>query len=115
MSSETDGEAALLAFQDEVQKKRCEETLLQNSPVGDSEENGRAEGAVQAISEPVRALNAGLRGEDSNDNSMGVLCNFAEEVPLWGGWEDSSSQTEDNTVETSDGCFFLRGRGGRRG
>ena len=67
---------------------------------------------MQAISEPVRALKAGLRGEDSNDNFMGVLCNFAEEVPLWGRWEDSSSQTEENTVETSDGCFFFEG--GRR-
>ena len=39
MILEPDGEAALLATQATAQNKRGDETLLQNSPVGDSKPN----------------------------------------------------------------------------
>ena len=47
----SDGEPALVAIQHEAQKAREAETLLENSPVGDSRANGVAERAVQSVAE----------------------------------------------------------------
>ena len=63
MCLKSDGEAALVAIQEEVKKIRPEETLLENSPVGDSQSNGIAERAVQAISEQTRVLRASLEAK----------------------------------------------------
>ena len=55
-----DGEPALKSVQEEVKRRRSEQTILENSPVGDSRSNGVAERAVQAIGEHVRVLRRGL-------------------------------------------------------
>ena len=50
------------SLQEEVKKRRSAETLLENSPAGDSRANGIAERAVQSVAEQVRVLRAGLEG-----------------------------------------------------
>ena len=57
-----DGEPALKTIQEEVRRQRSEKTILENSPspVGDSQANGAAERAVQAIAEQVRVIRRGL-------------------------------------------------------
>ena len=55
-----DGEPALVAIQDEVKKQRIDETLVENSPAGDSCANGIAERAVQSVAEQIRVLRASL-------------------------------------------------------
>jgi len=47
-------------IQEEVRRRRTEETILENSPVGDSRSNGHAERAVQEIVGRVRTLKHGL-------------------------------------------------------
>ena len=59
----SDGEPALVAIQEEVKKARVDETLLENSPAGDSRANGIAERAVQSVAEQVRVLKASLEGK----------------------------------------------------
>jgi len=56
----SDGEAALKHIQEEVRRRRTDETILENSPVGDSRSNGHAERAVQEIVGRVRTLKHGL-------------------------------------------------------
>ena len=55
-----DGEPALKSVQEEVKRRRPEQTILENSPVGDSRANGAAERAVQAVAEHVRVIRRGL-------------------------------------------------------
>ena len=57
----SDGEPAIRAVQEEVKRRRMENTILENSPPGDSRANGAAERAVKAVSEQVRVLRAGLQ------------------------------------------------------
>ena len=56
-----DGEPALIAIQQEVVKRRQFETLLENCPAGDSQANGVAERAVQAVAQQVRVLRYSLQ------------------------------------------------------
>ena len=51
-----DGEPALKAVQVEVKARRNYQTIMENSPVGDSRADGAAEGAVQAVEEQVRVV-----------------------------------------------------------
>ena len=60
MCLKSDGEASLIAIQQEVKRVRAAETLLENSPAGDSQANGIAERAVQSVSEQVRVLRKSL-------------------------------------------------------
>ena len=55
-----DGEPALKAVQEEVKARRNYQTIMENSPVGDSRANGAAERAVQAVEEQVRVVRHGL-------------------------------------------------------
>ena len=55
-----DGEPALKAVQEEVARQRTGQTLLENSPVGDSQANGAAERAVQSVSAQIQAVRLGL-------------------------------------------------------
>jgi len=55
-----DGEPARKHIQEEVHRRRSEETILENSPVGDSRSNGKAERAVQSIVGLVRTLKNAL-------------------------------------------------------
>ena len=57
----SDGEAALKSIQAEVARIREKETVLENSPVGDSKANGVAERAVQAFGEQFRVIREGLQ------------------------------------------------------
>ena len=55
-----DGEPALKAVQEEVKARRNYQTIMENSPVGDSRAYGAAERAVQAVEEQVRVVRHGL-------------------------------------------------------
>jgi hypothetical protein len=55
-----DGESALKHIQEEVRRRRSDETILENSPVGDSRANGIAERAVQSIVGLIRTLKSAL-------------------------------------------------------
>ena len=55
-----DEEPALLNIQDSVVKRRQRKTIPENSPVGDSQANGKAERAVQTLCAHVRVLKKGL-------------------------------------------------------
>ena len=57
----SDGEAALKSIQAEVARIREKETVLENSPAGDSKANGVAERAVQAFGEQFRVIREGLQ------------------------------------------------------
>ena len=63
MCLKSDGEAALVAIQHEFKRARADETLLENSPVGDSRANGVAERAVQSVSEQIRVLRLSLESK----------------------------------------------------
>ena len=52
----SDGEPAIKSLFEKVANMRAQETLLEQSPVGDSRANGRAERAVQTIEKQVRVL-----------------------------------------------------------
>ena len=55
-----DGEPALKAVQEEVKARSIYQTIMENSPAGDSRANGAAERAVQAVEEQVRVVRHGL-------------------------------------------------------
>ena len=57
----SDQEPALVAIQKEVARRREKETILENSPKGDSKANGVAERAVQAFAEQFRVVRAALQ------------------------------------------------------
>ena len=56
----SDGEPARVAIQEEVRRQRIDETLLDNSLVGDRRPNGISERAVQSVAEQIRVLRAAL-------------------------------------------------------
>jgi hypothetical protein len=58
-----DNEPATHALREEIKKQRREETLLENSPVGESESNGVAERAVQAAGEHIRVVKLALESK----------------------------------------------------
>ena len=55
-----DEEPALINIQNTVAARRQRKTVCENSPVGDSQSNGKAERAVQTLSGQVRVLKKGL-------------------------------------------------------
>ena len=59
----TDGEDSCKALQNRVQRARHKETLLENSPKGDSQSNGDAEKAVQDFEGTFRAQRASLEAD----------------------------------------------------
>ena len=73
----SDGEAALKHIEEEVQRRRDEETILENSPVGDSRANGVAERAVQSIVGLIRTLKNAL------ENRTNLKFNCDHPVILW--------------------------------
>ena len=52
----SDGEPAIKDLFEKVASQRASQTLLEQSPVGDSRANGRAERAVQTMEKQVRVL-----------------------------------------------------------
>ena len=77
MCLKTDGEAALVSMQQEVKKRRSHETLLENSPAGDSRANGAAERAVRSIAEQVRVVRASL------EDKLGAKLPGTHAVTCW--------------------------------
>ena len=59
----SDGEPAPVAIQEEERKQRIDETLLENSLVGDSRSNGIAERVVQSVAEQIRVLRTPLEAK----------------------------------------------------
>ena len=52
----SDQEPSMIALQDAIRRERQAQTILTNSPVGESECNGRAENAIRRVKEKVRTL-----------------------------------------------------------
>ena len=77
MILKTDNEPAMKTLQEEVRSRREAQTILENSPIGESQSNGIAERAVQALSEQVRTLRVAL------SNRTGVLLSAKHPVTAW--------------------------------
>ena len=56
----SDGEPAIKSLFEKVANIRAAETLLENSPVGDSQANGQIENGVQRIENQFRAIRLAL-------------------------------------------------------
>jgi hypothetical protein len=72
-----DNEPATHALREEVQKQREDETLLENSPVGESQSNGVAERAVQAAGEHIRVVKLAL------ENKVGIRSPAVRPIMSW--------------------------------
>ena len=72
-----DNEPAIVAVQEEIKKRREEETILENAPVGQSQSNGVAERAVQAAGEQIRVLKLAL------ENRLGVKITATHPIMAW--------------------------------
>ena len=55
-----DGEPALVQVMEEVKRRRCHPTIIQNPPAYDPQSNGAAEKAVQDYMGQMRAVKIGL-------------------------------------------------------
>ena len=73
----TDGEPAMRTLQEEVKSRRRDRTVLENSPVGESQSNGVAERAVQSLGDHVRVLRLALA------NRVGVKFGAKHPVTSW--------------------------------
>ena len=72
-----DNEPAIVSLQEETRNSREDETILENSPVGQSQSNGIAERAVQAAGEQLRTFKLGL------ENRLGVSIPAVHPVVAW--------------------------------
>ena len=72
-----DGEPALTSMQHEVVKRRQFDTILENSPVGDSQSNGIAERAVQSVAQQIRVMRHSLQ------QKMGAVLPGPHPVTCW--------------------------------
>merc|ERR1712214_107839 len=59
----SDQEASIVALQHEIQRLRDSRTIPINSPVGESESNGRVENAIRRVQDKTRTLRAQIEGE----------------------------------------------------
>ena len=59
----SDHEKAMVAFQHEIQRLRDAKTIIVNSPVGESESNGRVENAIGLVQDKIRTLKCQVKGE----------------------------------------------------
>merc|ERR1712240_2189 len=73
----SDGEPAIRSVQEEVKRRRKDNTILDNSVPGDSKSNGAAERAVKAVSEQVRVLRDGLQAR------LGAVIKGNHPVTTW--------------------------------
>ena len=72
-----DGEPALIQVMEEIKKRRCHPTIIQNPPAYDPQSNGAAEKAVQDYMSQVRAFKIGLEYRLKGTSS--------QNGPLWSG------------------------------
>ena len=75
----TDQEFAMVNIQLAVQELRDREIIPINSPVGESECNGRVENAIRRVQEKTRALRHQIESNNKNRN-------YIMTHPLWLGW-----------------------------
>ena len=78
----SDQEASIVALQGEVQRIRSGRSIPINSPVGESESNGRVENAIRRVQEKVRTLKSHVEGEagiriDKMDDFMSWMVKWA--------------------------------------
>ena len=73
----SDGEPALKSVQEEVERRRNDPTILENSAPGDSGAIGAAERAVQVLGGYVRVLRAGPQGR------LGMVIRGSHLVMTW--------------------------------
>ena len=108
----SDGERALVAIQEELRKQRIDETLSENSLVGDSRSNGIAERAVQSVAEQIRVLRTALEAKTESQGSRKspcdmlahrAQCRLAEQVPGRRRRTDSLSSSSWQKLESRDG------------
>lgn len=71
------GELALRSVQEEVKRLREAPTVLKKSGVGDSQTNGAAEKAAQALGEQVRMMKLGL------ETRLGIRVQGSHPVTAW--------------------------------
>ena len=73
----SDHENAIVALQHEVRRIRTAKTIPVNSPVGESESNGRVENAIKRVQDKVRTLKCYVETE------AGVSLDKADDVMSW--------------------------------
>ena len=73
----SDGEPALKNIQEEVRRRREDPTIIENSPVGESQSNGIAERCVRAVFDQVRVLRHAL------EIRLGLKLNSMHPVLCW--------------------------------
>jgi hypothetical protein len=72
-----DNEPAIHSLQEEIRSKREDDTVIENSPVGQSQSNGVAERAVQAAGEQLRTIKLAL------ENRLNVGLPATHPVVAW--------------------------------
>ena len=73
----TDNEPAMITLQQEIKSKRSDRTILENSPVGESQSNGVAERAVKTVTTQVRIMRLALQAR------TGVSFSSLHPVTVW--------------------------------
>jgi len=73
----SDQEPAIVNVQDEVRYLRKARTVCTNSPVGESECNGRAENAIRRVEAKVRTLRSDL------ESKLKVKINMSKPIATW--------------------------------
>ena len=81
----SDQEPAIVAVQEYIRLNRSSPTILTNSPVGESESNGRVENAIRRIQDKVRTLKEQVESEagtsiEDMDGLMSWLVRWAGEL-----------------------------------
>ena len=80
---QSDQEPAIVNVQEEIRVIRKGRTICTNSPVGESESNGRAENAVKRVQTKFRALRSDL--EEKLGTKIDVNKLFGSWVIRWAG------------------------------
>ena len=73
----TDNEPAMRTLQEEIKGRRRERTILENSPVGESQSNGVVERAVRTITTQIRIMRLALQSQ------VGVNFSCLHPVTAW--------------------------------
>ena len=79
----SDQEPSVVAVQEEIREIRRGKTICVNSPVGESECNGRAENAIRRVEVKVRTLRAHI--EDKTKSKVDMSKPFATWLIRWAG------------------------------
>ena len=83
IQAKSDQEPSVVAVQEEIREIRRGKTICVNSPVGESECNGRAENAIRRVEVKVRTLRAHI--EDKTRSKVDMSKPFATWLIRWAG------------------------------